>query len=198
MADDALALVELGSVARGLRVLDALLKQAPVRVLEANLVESGHYLVLFTGGVAEVDESYREALAVGADAVLDRMMLPFAHPDLLAGLRGAELHRSADELDTLGVLEGARVAPTLAAVDQSLKEADVALAGVRVGVGLGGRAWYVVCGAQHDVEASLEAGRTVLDAAGAAHAVEIIPRPHDEMVPWLLRRPPFSLAAQEA
>lgn len=198
MADDALALVELGSVARGLRVLDALLKQAPVRVLEANLVEPGHYLVLFCGGVAEVDESYREALAVGADSVLDQMMLPFAHPDLLAGLRGAELRRSADALDTLGVLEGARVAPTLAALDQSLKEADVSLAGVRVGVGLGGRAWYVVCGAQHDVEAGIDAGRAVLDAAGAAHAVEIIPRPHDEMVPWLLRRPPFSLAAQEA
>lgn len=198
MPDDALALVELGSVARGLRVLDALLKQAPVTILEANLVEPGHYLVLFCGGVAEVDESYREALSVGDAAVLDHMMLPFAHPDLLAGLRGAELQRSADDLDTLGVLEGSRVAPTLAAVDRSLKEASVALAGVRVGVGLGGRAWYVVCGAQHDVEASIEAGQAVLDAAGAAHAVEIIPRPHDEMVPWLLRRPPFSLAAQEA
>jgi microcompartment protein CcmL/EutN len=197
MADDALALVELSSVARGLRALDALIKRAPVTILEANLVEPGHYLILFCGGVAEVDESYAEARAVGDGAVLDHMMLPFAHPDLLVGLRGRERSRSADALDTLGVLEGTSVAATLVAADQSLKEAAVELVGVRVGVGLGGRAWYVVCGAQHDVEASLEAGGAALDAAGARHAVEIIARPHDEMVPWLLRRPPFSLAAQE-
>ena len=197
MADDALALLELGSVARGLRALDALVKKAPVTVLEANLVEPGHYLILFCGGVAEVEESLTEAMAVGDSHVRDHMFLPWAHPALLRGLRGHELRRDADELDCLGVLEGGGVAATLRAADQTLKEAAVDLVGIRVAVGLGGRAWYVVSGAQHDVEAGLEAGQAALDAAGATHAVERIARPHAEMVPWLLRTPPFSLSAQE-
>ena len=39
MLGDALGLVELGSLARGYRALDALSKRSPVTVLEANLVE---------------------------------------------------------------------------------------------------------------------------------------------------------------
>lgn len=190
---DALALLELRSISRGLRALDAMVKKAPVTVLEANLVEPGHYLILFAGGVAEVEEALEEGRVVGSDHVLDEMLLAYAHPSLLAGLAGEQLAWDADVLDTLGVLEGERVAPTLHAADRALKEAAVALVGLRVAVGLGGRAWFVVCGAQHDVEASLEAGRSVLDRASAAHGSEVIPRPHEEMVPWLLRRPPFSL-----
>lgn len=188
---DALALIELDSVARGLRALDLLVKKAPVEVLEGNLVEPGKFLILFVGGVAEVEESHREVLEYGQGAVLDQLLLPFAHPGLLAGLRGAEERRSAAEYDCLGVVEGRAVASTLHAADRSLKDAEVGLAGLRVAGGLGGRAYYVVFGAQHDVEAALEAGGAVLDAAGTLHHCECIPRPHEDMVGWLLRPAPF-------
>ena len=91
------------------------------------------------------------------------------------------------------MVEGRRVAGTLEAADRSLKDADVTLAGVRVSGGLGGRAYYVVFGAQHDVEAALDAGASVLNARGSLHRVERIARPHAEMVRWLLRPPPFAV-----
>ena len=53
----ALALLEIDSVARGLAALDALVKKAEVEILEVNLVEPGRLLVLFAGGVAEVEEA---------------------------------------------------------------------------------------------------------------------------------------------
>ena len=101
---DALALVEIDSVARGLSALDALVKKAPVEVLEANLIEPGRFLILFAGGVAEVDESLREALARCEDAVVDQLFLPMAHPAIVAGLRGrmvpsARGHAAADPPD---------------------------------------------------------------------------------------------------
>lgn len=186
---DALALVEVDSVARGLRCLDALVKRAPVSVLEANLIEPGRFLLLFTGGVAEVDESYAEAIAAGEGCVVDRLFLANAHRGVLSGLRGHQDLRSADEMDTLGVVEGRRVASTLQAVDRSLKDAHVSLAGLRVAGGLGGRAYYVVFGAQHDVEAALDVGATALGEN--LHRVERIARPHPDMVRWLLRPAPF-------
>ena len=192
---EALALVEIDSVARGLSVLDALVKKAPVDVLEANLIEPGRYLILFAGGVAEVDESFREATALAEDTLIDQLFLPMAHPAILAGLRGRVVTRTADELDTLGVVEGRRVASTLEAADRSLKDADVTLAGVRVAGGLGGRAYYVVFGVQHDVEAALDAGSAVLKARGTLHKVERIARPHADMVKWLLRPPAFSVGS---
>jgi microcompartment protein CcmL/EutN len=190
---DAVALLEFESVAGGLRALDALVKKAPVTVLEANLVEPGRFLVMFCGGVAEVDESYREAVAVGEGQVVDQMFLPHVHPILVAALRGQDDVRTADELDTLGVVEGQRVASTLEACDRALKDAGVALTGVRVAGGLGGRAYFLVHGAQHDVQAALDIAGIVLDDAGHRHRIECIPRPHAEMVAWLLRPAPFSL-----
>lgn len=191
--NEALALIEIDSVARGLASLDALVKRAPVEILEANLIEPGRFLLLFAGGVAEVEESYAEALARAEDGVVDRLMLPRAHDAILAGLRGRTVLRGADDMDTLGVIEGRRVAGTLEACDRSLKDADVTLAGVRVAGGLGGRAYYVVFGAQHDVEAAIDAGKNVLEARETLHRVERIARPHSDMVRWLLRAPPFQV-----
>ena len=190
-AAPALAMVELSSVARGLRCLDALVKEAPVTVLEANLVEPGRYLILTCGGVAEVEMAHAVALATADEDLLDQMLLPDAHPGLLGGLRGDLDVRAADDLDCLGVVEGARVAATLRAADRSLKEAYVDLAGLRITGGLGGRAYYVVFGPQHDVEAALDAGAAQLGEH--LHRVERIARPHEEMVAWLLRPAPFHL-----
>jgi microcompartment protein CcmL/EutN len=193
----ALAMVEVDSVATGLRCVDTLVKQAPVRVLEANLVEPGRFLVLFRGGVAEVEESYREALDRAADAVVDRMLLARVHPALLEGLEGHEALGSSEELDTIGVIEGSRVAGTLEACDRSLKDAGVQLVGVRVSGGLGGRAYYVVRGLQHDVEVAVEVAESVLRCHGALHRTECIARPHPEMVCWLMRTPPFRVGGTE-
>ena len=198
MDHDALALVELTSVARGLRALDALVKRSPVEILEANLVEPGRYLILFAGGVAEVDEGYQACLDMGSDCVSDKMFLSLVHPALLAGIRGHEDIRGADELDTLGVIEGSHIPATLEACDRSLKNADVSLAGVRLSGGLGGRAYYIIFGAQHDVEAAIEIGQTLLASRDAEHRVECIPRPHEEMVIWLLRQTPFRVSQRRS
>jgi microcompartment protein CcmL/EutN len=187
---DALALLELDSVASGLAAVDTLVKRAPVDVLEANLIEPGRFLILFAGGVAEVEESAAAVAEHHSDALQSQMFLPLVHPGLLSGLHG-ELHTG--ELDTLGVVEGTDVAGTLQAADRSLKEADVVLAGIRLAIGLGGRAYYVVAGEQNSVEAALEAGQAILTDRGTLYRIECIRRPHAEMVPWLLRPPPFHL-----
>jgi len=185
---DALALVELDSVARGYSAVDALVKRSPVEVLEANLVEPGKFLILFVGGVAEVQESYERALEVGDDAVVDKLLLPMVHEAIVPGLRGEQ---AGDYPDTIGVVEGRTVAATLEACDRALKDADVALTGLRITPGLGGRAFFVVQGLQHDVEASVEAAQARLEASGGLHRIEIIPRPHLEFLAVLLRPAPF-------
>ena len=193
---DALALIEVDAVATGLRALDTLVKRAPVHVLEANLVEPGRFLILFEGGVAEVDEAYQAALDQAGEALMGQMMLPFAHQDLVRGLRGHEVHADPDAYDTLGVVEGTGVAALLEACDRALKQAMVDLTGIRIAGGLGGRAFFVVHGAQHDVEAALETGAGVLRDHQRLHRTECIARPHADMVPWLLRQAPFRLPVQ--
>jgi len=186
---EALALVELDGVARGLRCVDALVKRARVAVHEANLVEPGKFLILFSGGVADVEESYAAVGEIGGDRIVERMLLSVVHPLLVRGLAG-DLDLEAP--DTVGVVEGRNVAGVLEACDRSLKDAAVRLAGVRTQGGLGGRAYYVVHGLQRDVEAALEAGGRVLEARGTLYGIERIAHPHPEFLAWLLRPPPFT------
>jgi microcompartment protein CcmL/EutN len=188
-AGDSLALVEISSVARGLRCVDALVKRSQVRMHEANLVEPGKFLILFSGGVGEVEESFSAAVDLGGDLVVDRLLLPLVHRGVIEGLRGRVV---IDDPDTVGVVEGRHVASVLEAADRSLKDAAVGLCGLRVTGGLGGRAYYVVFGLQHDVEAALDAGRRVLERRATLHAIERIARPHPEFLAWLLRPTPFT------
>jgi microcompartment protein CcmL/EutN len=185
---DCLALLELDSVARGYRALDALVKESPVTVIHANLVEPGKYLILFGGGVAECEAAFRVGKDLAADALLDQVFLPLVHAAIWPALRGEQ---AFFDPDSLGVIEGRSVAGVVEACDRSLKSADVALCGLRVVAGLGGKAFYVVHGLQHDVEAAIEAGVGVLGGRGSLHRAELIARPHPDFITQILVSAPF-------
>jgi microcompartment protein CcmL/EutN len=182
--------LELDSVALGYRVVDAMVKQSPIDILEANLVEPGKFLVLFSGGVAEVQEAWARGREIGGDSVVDQLLLPMVHQAIVPGLQGEQCQGYPD---TIGVVEGRSIASLLSACDRSLKNAEVQLTGLRITPALGGRAFFVVQGLQHDVEAALEVAKAPLAAADKLHRIEIIPRPHLEFLAVLLRPAPFRL-----
>ena len=53
----ALALLEFHSIAAGIQAGDAMVKRSPVGQIRSGTVQPGHYLVLVTGQVAEVEEA---------------------------------------------------------------------------------------------------------------------------------------------
>ena len=76
--------------------------------------------------------------------------------------------------------------------DAAVKAAEVQLCALRVTPALGGRAYYVLTGAQSDVEAAVEAG---LERLGAqVYRAEVVPNAHSEFLAMALRRAPFSPA----
>lgn len=187
---DALALIELDSIARGYKVVDALVKKAPVHLLEVNLVEPGKFLVLFAGDVESVNESYTCALEVAEEHCLDSMNLSMVHEALIPALAGAV---DCSDPDTLGIVEGAVVGATLLACDQALKNSSVSLAGLRITPGLGGKAFFVLHGEHADVEAGIASAKEVLSEGEHLIRVECIPAPHPDFVASILRPAPFNL-----
>ncbi|MDP2309739.1 MAG: BMC domain-containing protein [Pseudomonadota bacterium] len=185
---DALALLEIDSIARGYRVLDAMVKESPITVVTAALVEPGKYLILFGGGVAEVDAAYTIGVDVAGDTLLDRVFLPGVHPRLWTALAGLTL---TGDIDTIGIIESRSVAGVIEAADRSVKEARVVLLGLRIAPALGGKGFYVVEGQQPDVEAALDAGTAVLSGRGKLVHAERIARPHPDFLAHLLRPAPF-------
>ena len=180
----ALALVELQSIARGLVAADAAAKRAGIELLECAPVSPGKYLLLFAGGVAEVEESLQAAKAAAGDSLLDTLLLPQADLQLLPALRAgaAGLHRVASrrEGESVGVLELLTMAAALRSADAACKAAEVELQLLHLARGIGGKAWFVLRGALTDVEAAMLAGQQAA-GEGMIAGAEIIAAPAREL-----------------
>ena len=172
----ALAMLLLGEIPPGLRVLDALAKETEVEVLRTGTIHCGHYLILFGGEVGPVERSWRRALDTAGSSVVDEVLLPHAETRLAPAI-GTGMIRWPAPGDTLGVLQAASPPVLVRAVDAALKGALVELVELRVGDGLGGKAIASLWGETHDVEAAVDFARASFEKAGAVGAsTAVIPR----------------------
>jgi microcompartment protein CcmL/EutN len=178
---DALALLEVASLARGVVVADTVAKRASVELLECAPVSPGKYLILFAGGVAEVEESQAAGVKAAGESLVDRLFLPQAHalllPAIRAGARGVA-HQEAEE--PAGLIELLSVAAALRCADAACKAADVQLQLLHLARGIGGKAWFVLRGGLESVEAAVLAA-TQAAGDGLLAGAEIIPRPHQTL-----------------
>ncbi|MEW5850376.1 MAG: BMC domain-containing protein [Myxococcota bacterium] len=174
----ALALIEVGSLSRAYVVLDAVVKKAPVTVVQYAEVSPGKTILVMVGQVSSVEESLEEARVRSAEALLDHLILPAVHPGVVAALQGKPV---VQDVVALGVLETNTAAAAVRASDAGLKAAEVWLIKLRLAAGIGGKGLALFTGPLADVEAALDAAQ---EAAGAEGFLgrELIPQPHPEIV----------------
>lgn len=175
----ALGLFELESLARGIVVADALVKQATVQIVIAEAVSPGKYLLVFVGAEGEVLESFKAGLEAGGSLVLDSLHLTHIAETLVAALLTGQLAKVGPE-DAVGIVELHTVAATLKAADVALKRANVQLTQLHLAKGIGGKGWFTLAGVQHDVEAALEGAAAAVQPSLLV-ATELIQRPHADL-----------------
>ena len=178
----ALGLVEVASVARGMVVADAMVKKALITLVQAHPVTPGKYVIVVAGGEEEVSQSMTVGLELAADTLVDQLYLPKADPQLAPAMTQTV---QVDQVQSLGILETFSVAACVLAGDRAVKGAQVQLVQMRLAKGLGGKAFFVLTGELHQVEAGVEAGRGIIHD-GMLLTTEIIPRPHVDFVRTLL------------
>src|SRR5438132_1660347 len=174
----AIALLEFDSIALGMRAADAMVKKAPIDVFRIGTVQPGKYLVLIGGEVAAVQESRREGLLVGGDAITDEIILPGVHDQVFASL---DSQRRDNDGDAMGVIETSTIPINVAAADKAVKAADVSIVEIRLGDGLGGKGITLLTGLVHDVEAAIAAGIAAAQRPGIATRHTIIPIQHGDL-----------------
>jgi len=160
-------------------VADAAAKRAPIEFLECAPVSPGKYLVLFAGGVAEVDEALRAGVSAAGDSLLDQLYLPHAHLSLLPALRAGAAGLVVPGL-SVGLVELHTVAAALRSADAACKAAQVELQLLHAARGIGGKAWFILRGALPDIEAAVLAA-TEAAGPGLVAGAEIIAAPHQDL-----------------
>jgi microcompartment protein CcmL/EutN len=178
MFDPALSLIEFSSIAVGIQAADAMVKRAPIDVIQAGTVQPGKYLVLVGGLTADVEEALAAGREVGRDAILDIVFLPQVHPGVVAALQGG---RSPEASEALGVLETTSVAAAIRAADAGIKGAQVELVEVRLADGLGGKGIVLYSGLVADVEIAVAEGVGSLESPDLLLRQVVIPQLHQEM-----------------
>jgi microcompartment protein CcmL/EutN len=177
MAEPALGIVEVSSIARGVVVADAMAKKAPIRILQSRPISPGKHIVVVAGEVAEVDEAMLAGVAAAGATLVDRLFLPAAHESLAPLLRGAS---NPQPIDSAAIFETHTICAAVLAADAAAKAAEVTLVDLRLGQGIGGKGVFMLSGRLDAIEAAVLAGREVVEAALVVN-VEVIAAPHEDL-----------------
>jgi microcompartment protein CcmL/EutN len=176
---EAIGLVEVESIAAGVEVADAMVKMAPVEVLEAFMVTPGKYVVLVHGDPSSVQSSVDRGRAVAGEALVDALVIPQVEPQVLPAMRREV---GVGQVEAVGLIETSSVAAGVHTADDAAKAADVQLVHLVLGRGIGGKSMLLLCGDLDAVQAAVEAAAARATRNGRLLATRIIPRPHEDLV----------------
>lgn len=175
-----IGLLETSSVARGVEVADAVLKEAAVEMLFATPVHPGKYVMLFTGGINDVRASAKRGAEIAGSDLVDQLVIPQIHDQVVPMLK-RKGGRINGQLDAVGVIETNTVASAISAADAALKHSSVDLIDIRIANGLGGKSFFLVTGEVSDVRSAIAAGAGAAQANGMLAREVVIPSPHRDL-----------------
>lgn len=180
---NAIGLLELTSVARGIEATDLMLKAADVELLTSRSICSGKYMVLVRGDVAACAASVQAGAEVGRETVSDHIVIPNLHEEVFPAISQST---TVGKVEALGILEAFNVPALIEGADGAVKAAQVHLLEIRLAMALGGKAFCILTGSVAATRAAVEAGKLSIGEKGALTSWAVIPSPHPSLVKELL------------
>lgn len=173
-----IAMLELNSIAQGILVSDSMLKAAETKLMFAKPVCPGNYIVIICGDVGAVKTAVDAGLAVGKNFVVDELVIPNVHEQVIPAINGG---LEVGEVSALGAIEYFNVAGAVTGADAAAKAADIRLLEVRLGMGIGGKSFVTLCGDVSAVESAVRAGAFDAGEKGAVVSSCVIPSPSPDL-----------------
>ncbi len=176
----AIGVIELGSIARGIEACDYMLKTAQVEVLRSSTVCPGKYIIIISGETSDVEASLNSGIMHGAEYVVETLLLPNVHPQLIPAV---SLANPVEIRGALGVMEFYSITSAIRAADIAAKAANVTLMEVRIGFAVGGKGFVTLTG---DVASVEEAVRDAVKELPLLLETSVIPRPDPRLFDSLM------------
>lgn len=177
---NAIGMIELSSIARGIETSDYMVKAAQVELIRSSTVCPGKYMVIVAGNTGDVKAAMAEGKLRGAEYVVDTLQISNIHEQLIPALCGAT---QVTEKGAVGVLEFYSVASAIYAADIAAKAANISLIEVRIGYAIGGKGFVTLTGDVGAVRAAIEAAK---DTSELYLESTVIPRPSAQVFESLL------------
>ena len=179
---EAIGMVEFTSIARGIYSADQMLKVSDVEISTTGTVCPGKYIAIVHGDVAAVQDSVSTGQRFAEEFYVDSIVIPNVSSAVFPAITGNTM---PDRIQALGIMESFSLATMIIAADAILKAADVQAIELRLGNGLGGKAFFTFTGDIAAVETGVEAGMNIAESKGLLVNAEVIPSPSDRLIPTL-------------
>lgn len=174
-----IGMVEFTSIARGIYAADQMVKVAEVEIVTATSVCPGKYVAIVHGDVAAVEASVEVGEKLAEEFFIDAIIIPNVHPGVFPAISGTTM---PDRVRALGIMESFSLATMIVSADAILKSADLQPLELRLGNGLGGKAFFTFTGDVAAVQTGVEAGKAIAMDKGLLVNAEVIPSISDRLV----------------
>jgi len=180
---EALGMLELLSIAKGIEAGDAIVKTAQVKLIHAIASCPGKYTVLIKGRVAAVKSAIEVGAATAGKTMVNHIIIPNVDEQVFGALT-----QSSDVVigDSVGVVETFSLATAVLVADAAVKAAKVSILEIRLGRGLGGKAFVVLSGDVANVTAAVKSAVDANGEEGMIAHTAIVPRIDKDMLRTLL------------
>ncbi len=174
----AVGIIELKSIAKGVEATDDALKSAGIRLVSAHPACPGKYEIILTGAIADVTAAVEHVKGRFDDRLIDSAIIGRIDEKVITALFGTQ---PGERRGSLGILEAYSAASIIKAADIAVKTAKVAIYELRVSRGMGGKGVVMVTGDVGDVTAAIEAGAQHAKDQGLFCNASVIAAPHAEL-----------------
>lgn len=180
---EAIGMLEFSSVARGLYTADQMVKVSDVEIVTAVAVCPGKYIVIVKGNVAAVESSVETGERDAGEYIVDSIIIPNVTSSIFSAIVGATM---PDDVKAIGIIESFSLSSMIIIADAVLKAANVAPLELRLGNGLGGKAYFTFTGDVAAVEVGADVGTKLAGEKGLFLNAEVIPSPSERIMSSLL------------
>ena len=176
-------MIELNSIARGIEAGDAIIKTANVTLVAAYAACPGKYIVMVRGQVAAIKSAIEVGAKVSGKSLINDIVIANIHDQVFSALSCATEIKAKG---AVGVIETYSLATAIVVSDAAVKTASVDLLEIRLGRGLGGKAFTVLTGDVSSVRAAVAAAEDASKEKGLLAHTAVIPRISEEMLRTLI------------
>ena len=174
----ALGMVEYKTVSTGVLAADLVLKTADVKIIEAQTVCPGKYIVIFEGDISAVRASVDAAESRYPEQLIDSFLLGNPHEGIFPAIYGTA---DIKNRNALGVLETFDAAAIFVAADEAAKTAEVELIEIRVARGMCGKSYVFLTGEVAAVSAAISKAEAAVSERGMYLDSSVIASPDAQL-----------------
>ncbi len=181
--NNAIGLLELRSIAEGIKTADVMVKAGDVELLFCGTACPGKFLVLVGGQVGAVRSAINGGHQVAEEWLVDEMLIPNVHRSVFSAISATS---NVSNVKAIGIIETYSVASCILAADKAAKSGNVDLIEVRLAKGMGGKSFMLLSGEIGAVKAAVAAGVEVIKDNGVLVSQVVISGPDQAVINHLI------------